>query len=395
MSHGGAVLSAAREVQIPILAALLMCACVAKARRLLRTRSANAALGPTVVVPPRIRKPAVIGICTSELALAVGLVLTAGQAGAGVPAATVRALTALLFGIAVAALYEMRISRPDAGCGCFGELSDTPVGMRAVARSGVLCAGAIASIGVPPLRWPASTHHAGLLLVTGAAELLLLAALSPEISEVMVRLGYREPCEATNLAVARTLKSLRASKPWRLYAPHFTTREPSDVWREGCWRFATYPAVIDGRKADVVFAIYLKPHRPPVRAAVVDATTDMVPAGIAVPVRSDAEILAQSSGETEAVVPPRWIRPKSPTFTPAVVPTRAHPPARAWVPGQAHGPARGQAAGRASAHPLAHAVPRESGHVLATAPEAVMLRQPRFLPNHETAQRGNRDGHGS
>ncbi|WP_175250053.1 hypothetical protein [Actinomadura sp. J1-007] len=30
---------------------------------------------------------------------------------------------------------------------------------------------------------------------------------------------------------------------------------PLDVWREGCWRFVVYPARVDGRPMEAVFAV--------------------------------------------------------------------------------------------------------------------------------------------
>ncbi|HEY6789661.1 MAG TPA: MauE/DoxX family redox-associated membrane protein, partial [Trebonia sp.] len=143
MPVGGAALSAAREVQIPILAMLLIGACVAKAQRAIRTRSIDAAISPTAMFPLRLRKPITLALCASELAIGGGLVVTAGPLGQGGPAATVRVLAALLFGTAVGALYELRSRRPDIGCGCFGDLSDTPVSVRTLARSALLCVAAI------------------------------------------------------------------------------------------------------------------------------------------------------------------------------------------------------------------------------------------------------------
>ena len=194
----------------------------------------------------------------------------AGPLGQDGPAATIRVLAALLFGTAVGALHEMRSRRPDIGCGCFGDLSDTPVSVRTLARSALLCVAAIVSVGVPPLETPASADQALWLLGTGGAELALIALLSPEVGEIMIRLGYAA-CEARQLPVSRTLAALRGSGAWRHYRPYLTAAEPGDVWREGCWRFAVYPAVIDGTGKDVVFAVYLQARRPPVSAAIVDA----------------------------------------------------------------------------------------------------------------------------
>jgi Methylamine utilisation protein MauE len=261
MPLGGAALSAAREVQVPILALLLIGACAAKARRAAAARTLDAV---------RLRRSTTLALCASELSLGAGLILTAGLAGASPAAVIVRAGTALLFAIAVAALNEMRSRRPDVGCGCFGDLSDTPVSVRSLARAAVLCAAALASIGAPSLRLPSSSLQVLLVMAAATTELLLLAALSPEVGEIMVRLGYSEPCEARRMPVAKTLAALRASREWRYSQPYLAAPEPTDIWREGCWRFLTYPATVADRKADIVFAVYLQARRPPIRTAVVD-----------------------------------------------------------------------------------------------------------------------------
>jgi hypothetical protein len=362
MPLGGAVLSAAREVQIPIIAALLIGACVAKVRQAIHAHSVQAALGPSVLFPLRLRKPVTVATCAGECILGAGLVLTAGQAGAGLAATVTRGCTALLFGTALGALAELRDRRPSAGCGCFGDLSETPVSARTLTRSALLCAASIASIGVPPLRLPTSTGQALLLLATGAAELLLIAALSPEVGQVMVRLGYSDPCEARRVPVARSTASLHGSDTWRAYQRHLTAPEPADVWREGCWRFLAYPASIGGRAAEVVFGVYLQEHRPPVRAAIVEPA-DLLPASPPWRLASDAEVLADSGAATAPIPAPQWTRKPSPTFTPAFLPDRARMPAR--VP----------------ARPLAHAAPRESAHIPNTSAEQVLVRHPRFLPH--------------
>ena len=82
-----------------------------------------------------------MGMCATELGLGIAMLLTAGRVGAGLPATVVRAGTAVLFLIAVGALVELRERRPDAGCGCFGELSVTPVGARTIARAALLRSG--------------------------------------------------------------------------------------------------------------------------------------------------------------------------------------------------------------------------------------------------------------
>lgn len=270
---GFAVLSAVREVQVPLLSVLLVGGCAAKARRAIESRSIAAGLGPTAMFPLRLRRPVAIFMCSSELSLGVALMLTAGRAGAGLPANAIRAATALLFLTAVGALYELRTRRPDAGCGCFGDLSDTPVGLRTITRSALLSVAAVTSIGVPPLRMPAATRDAGLLLVCAAVEVAIVAALSPELAEILVRLGYSEPCEVRRVPVERTLAALRSSAPWRRYRRQIAGSAPSDIWREGCWRFVVYPGSSQDGPVDIVFAVYLQARRPTVRAAVLDART--------------------------------------------------------------------------------------------------------------------------
>jgi hypothetical protein len=123
---------------------------------------------------------------------------------------------------------------------------------------------------------PSSPAEAELWLAVLAFELALIAFLSPELSEIMVRLGYSEPCELRRMPVGRTMSALHASAQWRRYAGQVSAGSPSDVWREGCWRFVVYPGYARGRPVDLVFAVYLQSRRPAVRAAVLDADTDEV-----------------------------------------------------------------------------------------------------------------------
>jgi hypothetical protein len=271
------MLTAVRELQIPLLAALLLGGCAAKAWRLARTRSLSTVLVPDGLLPLRLRRPVMMTMYATEFTLGLGLIATAGQvgaSGAGLPATIVRAGTALFFLVAMGALNETRQRRPDVGCGCFGEFSETPIGWRTITRAGVLCAAAATTIGVPPLRMPSSPTTAGLWLAALAFELSLIAFLSPEVGEILVRLGYSEPCELRRLPVGRTLTALHSSSQWRRYAGQVCAAAPDDVWREGCWHFVVYPGSAHGRAVDIVFAIYLQARRPPIRVAVLDAEAE-------------------------------------------------------------------------------------------------------------------------
>ncbi len=270
------MLVALRELQIPVLAAMLIGGCAAKAWQAWRSRSVAAGMGPTGLFPLRLRRPVMIATFVTEFGLGAGLVATGGLAGTALPAASVRTATAIFFLIAVGTLQEARQRRPEVGCGCFGELSETPIGVRTVIRSGLLCVAALATIGTPPLRMPASSTQAELWLALLAAEVTLMAFLSPELGEILVRLGYSEPCELRRLPVGRTLAALHTSSQWRKYASQVTAATPADVWREGCWRFVVYPGLAHGRRVDIVFAVYLQARRPPIRAAVLDQATNEV-----------------------------------------------------------------------------------------------------------------------
>jgi hypothetical protein len=276
------MLTAARELQIPLLAVMLLGGCAAKAWRVWRSHSVTEGMGPTGLFPVHMRRPIMLAVFVTELGLGLGLLITASKVGTGpptshgLPATIVRAGSALFFLIATGALNEMRQRRPAAGCGCFGELSGTPVGLRPIARSGLLCVAAAVTIGLPPLRMPSSAATAEMWLAVLAFELSLIAFLSPELGEILVRLGYSEPCELRRLPVERTMAALHASSPWRRYAGQISSAAPIDVWREGCWRFVVYAGVARGRRVDIVFAVYLQPRRPVIRAAVLDAYTDEV-----------------------------------------------------------------------------------------------------------------------
>jgi hypothetical protein len=273
------MLTAARELQIPLLAVMLLGGCAAKAWRVLRSRSFKAAMDPVGLFPLGVRRPIMVTMCATEFGLGLGLIATAGKIGTVVPtlpATIVRTASTLFFLIAMGALNETRQRRPAAGCGCFGDFSHTPVGWRTIARAGVLCAAAAVTIGLPPLRMPSSSATAEMWLAVLAFELSLIAFLSPELGEVLVRLGYSEPCELRRLPVERTMAALHASSPWRRYAGQVSGAVPIDVWREGCWRFVVYPGFAQGRRVDIVFAVYLQARRPAIRAAVLDASTDEV-----------------------------------------------------------------------------------------------------------------------
>jgi hypothetical protein len=279
------ILRMLREIQIPLLSAMLLGGCATKFARALRVGSMDAGLGPTALFPMRLRKPVAMAMCALELGLGVGLILTAGSIGRGAPATCVRLGTGLLFLVATCSLLELRTARPDIGCGCFGDFSHSPVDWRTVARSALLAVAALVTIGLNRLEPPHSKPGAVLLLGILVAELAALASLSPELGEALVRLGYSEPCELRIVPPDRTLTALRRSSQWRRHVGLLTADVPVDVWREMCWRYLVFPAQYGDRDAEIVFAVFLRQRRPLIHSAMVDAATgDAVP-GTSMPAR--------------------------------------------------------------------------------------------------------------
>jgi hypothetical protein len=272
------VLQVIREVQIPLVAVLLLAGCVTKVLRMLRTGSLDSGLGPTALFPLRMRRPVAMTECVAEAGLGLALIVTAGSTAVtgGATTATVARLGAgLLFLVATSALIELRTVRPDVGCGCFGDFSTAPVSGRTIARSAFLAVAILSTIGLRAI-WAPHTGRAGLeLLAIVCAELLLIGSLSPEVGEGLIRLGYSEPCELREVPSARTLIALRHSKQWRRYGGLISSDVPADVWRELCWRYVVYPSSYEGRAADLVFAVYLQYRRPVVHAALVDSGTSL------------------------------------------------------------------------------------------------------------------------
>jgi methylamine utilization protein MauE len=267
------VLNAIREVQIPLIAALLLGACGAKLVRTIRTGSMADGLGPTALFPMRMRRPLALVMCAIEGGLGLGLIVTAGRLGHGAPATCIRVGAGLMFLVATSALIELRAAKPDVGCGCFGDFSTAPVSGRTLARSAFLSVAALSTIGLPAVTELRSGADAGRLAAIMAVELIVLGALSPELGEGLIRLGYSEPCELRAMPADRTLAALRRSKHWRRHSGLITADAPVDMWRELCWRYVVFPACLRDRPAEIVFAVFLAQRRPTVHAALVDAVT--------------------------------------------------------------------------------------------------------------------------
>ncbi|WP_235030183.1 MauE/DoxX family redox-associated membrane protein [Nonomuraea solani] len=247
------------ESQLPNLIVLLLLGTAAKVTTVRsggEPRSLSR-LGPAVLVPKRVQAPALLVCAVCELMLAAGLLVSTHP--------FFRWGTVAFFALSTYVLLELRRRRPDAGCGCFGEVSSAPVGLRSVGRTVALTAMAGMSLWAPVPGWLAVLHPTW----HTAAGVAVLALLSPEIEELIDRLRFRAPCEQRRgPAESATLSRLRSSGTWRAHHGELASAEPYDTWRELCWRFFAFR---NQSGDDVVFAVYLTGRRPAVRMAVVSA----------------------------------------------------------------------------------------------------------------------------
>jgi hypothetical protein len=226
------------------------------------------------------------------VALGVALMLS--------PHVAVRVAATVLLSAATWVVAELRQRTPDAGCGCFGALSGERVGPRNVVRTAFLAVtAALMTLGAPAAGIQIVRNGPWQMWALCALELAVLAALSPETGELLRRRQRPAvPCERRRSPLAETHATLRRSEPWRRHRRMLDGAEPLDVWREGCWRFLAYPAHLDGRRIEVVFAVSTAQRDRTVRAAVVetgppappDGTgADAAPAAAAVPLAGGVE----------------------------------------------------------------------------------------------------------
>lgn len=253
------------ESQLPLLIVMLGLGTVAKVSTVTSGDEPGSLsrLGPAGLVPARMRVPALLVCAGAELVLVAGLLVTTHP--------LFRWGTVAFFALSAYVLLELRRRRPDAGCGCFGEVSSAPVGLRSIGRTVVLTGMAAMSVWAPVAGWEAVTRLSWFTAV-GVA---VLAMLSPELEELVDRVRYRAPCELRRgPADSVTLSRLRSSGTWRAHRDELISPEPYDTWRELCWRFFAFR---NHGGDDVVFAVYLSGRRPAVRMAVVSSQGSSLP----------------------------------------------------------------------------------------------------------------------
>ncbi len=228
-----------RGAQIPFLAGVLLLACVTKVMLRHSEQEAETSL--------HRRRWFVLGVALAEGTLGVALLVT--------PIGVVRLLNVVFFATATSIVADLTRRGSDEGCGCFGALSDRPAGRRGTLRVALLTVVAIASAGEPRTGLGVLHSPSGWSVVVLVAETTLLLALSPEPIVLMRRWRRSVPCELRTAPLAETYSTLHASDAWRDNVRWITSAEPREVWRELCDRFVVYPATMDGRPIEVVFAV--------------------------------------------------------------------------------------------------------------------------------------------
>ena len=170
-------------------------------RRQARRRRCGPARRTSTSARPRcsrcsLRRPLAIVLCAIECGLGLGLIVTAGGFGGPRRPTCIRLGAGLLFLVATSALIELRTVPPGRRLRLLRRLQHG-AGQRPDARQVRAPGGRRAC---PPSGWRRSracrqpAGGLGLLAIL-CAELLLIGALSPEVGEGLIRLGYSEPCE--------------------------------------------------------------------------------------------------------------------------------------------------------------------------------------------------------
>lgn len=287
--------------QVLLLSVVLITSCLSKLaiREPLAPREHDAAGHDAagIAVTLRDNRPMTVGLAVAEGALGVALLVTSHP--------SVRVVTVLGFASATWVVGELRARRPEGGCGCFGSLSTSRVGFRGFVRAALFTGSAIVTLGVhytglDVLR--AGLGWAGLVL---AVEVTVFLALSPELGVLLDHCRRATvPCELRTGALSETLARLHASAAWRRHEAELTVSDPMDVWRELCWRLLAYPARVDGREVEVIFAVSMDERHPAVRSAVIDPAEAPDPARTARPSHLSGPTPDEDSGPSTFVTVP-------------------------------------------------------------------------------------------
>lgn len=175
-------------------------------------------------------------------------------------------------------LVYSKVVVPGASCGCAGK-SARPVGSRAIARALLLLATALAAAFGSDGWWSAGAGLA--VLVVEAAVFAMLSAeldrywLLP-LRRLRVRLSHPYAGTASDDApLAATQRRLLLSPAYRA-VDGWLRSDIHDYWDDDGWRYVSYAAAYDGRKATAVFAVPHQDSAPEsIRVALVDETSGL------------------------------------------------------------------------------------------------------------------------
>jgi hypothetical protein len=190
------------------------------------------------------------------------------------PVWTIEALAAVVLAAGFTGfLIYSKIVVPEASCGCL-KASAKPVGGRAIARALLLLATAAVAAFASTGWW-----SAGPGLVVLVVEAAAFAMLSAELDRYWLlplrrfRIRLSHPYAGTasdDTPLAATQRRVLLSPAYRA-VDGLLRSDIHDYWDDEDWRFVSYAARYDGRRATAVFAIPHQDSRPEaIRVAVVD-----------------------------------------------------------------------------------------------------------------------------
>src|SRR5712692_4529768 len=168
-----------------------------------------------------------------------------------------------------------RIRAPGKPCGCFGHASEL-ITWWTVARALALAVAAVLIAAASAPWYRAATKPAFWLLLL--LEFAILLAIFPGVRKAFTSSAVNkiEDCLTASVPLEESVAALKASVIWTDWAHHVRAPDAyADYWRDGCWRFFTFPSSRN-EPATAVFGVRLPPGPADYRAALVDDLTGEV-----------------------------------------------------------------------------------------------------------------------
>ncbi len=229
----------------------------------------------TLAGSPQRSRAAWRAVALTELGVGLCVLVLPGQRWPLIAAA-------VLLGSGLVYILVAHRARPGSPCGCFGRLSSSAPWWQSFLRTGLLLGACVAALAGSD-GWTTPGGGAGVWALV-VAELVALVLVSPErhgLARVaggwvrrsrwtVERWRMGEDCAAAAGPPAQATRSLSETALWARVSDYVSVDEASEVWREGCWEFATFPGLYEGAQATVVFGIPLDPFVRTRTVAVVD-----------------------------------------------------------------------------------------------------------------------------